>query len=85
MKGTKSLSLIEPASLLVRLRAGFGIGVKSDILALLLGMGGSMTTAKRMVDALNYSRMAIHTAVRGCERNEILVVDTVSIAVNGCM
>ena len=71
MKGT-SPSLIEPAALLLRLRAGLGIGVKSDVLALLLGMRGSITTEKLMVDALNYSRMAIHTAAREMARARLI-------------
>ncbi|MEE8350134.1 MAG: hypothetical protein V3R94_11210 [Acidobacteriota bacterium] len=71
-KGLTSPSLLEPAALLLRLRAGFGMGVKSDVLALLLGMRGSIATERLMVDALDYSRMAIHTAVRQMARARLI-------------
>ena len=64
LKGTKQPVLTEPATLLFRLRAGFGVGVKSDLLAFLLGMQGSIATVKRIVEALSYSRMAISTAAQ---------------------
>jgi len=62
LKGVTQPALTEPAALLFRLRAGFGVSIKSDVLGLLLGMGGSIATVKRMVDALSYSRMAIYKA-----------------------
>jgi hypothetical protein len=64
LKGTRHPVLGEPASVLLRLRAGFGVGVKSDLFAVLLGMGRSTVTVRMMVDALGYSRAAITVAAR---------------------
>ena len=57
-------SLRHPSALLLRLRAGFGVGAKSDVLALLLGTGGSAggrraggtgLTARQMARELAYA------------------------------
>lgn len=64
LKGAEQPALSEPAALLLRLRAGFGVGVKSDLLAVLLGMHGSTATVKQMVEALGYSKMAITVAAQ---------------------
>lgn len=64
LKGTRHPALGEPPAVLLRLRAGLGVGVKSDLLAVLLGMRGSAVTVRRMVDALGYSKMAITVAAR---------------------
>ncbi len=72
LKGITQPALTEPAALLFRLRAGFGVSIKSDVLGLLLGMGGSIATVKRMVDALSYSRMAISKAAREMARARLV-------------
>ena len=72
LKGITQPALTEPAALLFRLRAGFGVSIKSDVLGLLLGMGGSIATVKRMVDALSYSRMAIYKAAREMARARLV-------------
>jgi hypothetical protein len=64
LKGTPHPALSEPAAVLLRLRAGFGVGVKSDLLAVLLGMGRSTVTVRRLVEALGYSKAAITVAAR---------------------
>ncbi len=72
LKGIEKPTLTEPAALLLRLRAGFGVSIRSDILALLLGMRGSIATVKQMADALSYSRMAIYKAAQEMARSRLI-------------
>ncbi len=50
-KGAGELRLLEPATLLLRLRAGFGVGAKADTLAFLIGTGSSGTEGARAATA----------------------------------
>lgn len=73
LKGSSKPALIAPAALLLRLRAAFGVNVKSDLLTLLLGATGSVMVVKRMAEALNYSVMAISAAAREMADAGILI------------
>jgi len=72
LKGARHAALGAPAAVLLRLRAGFGVGVKSDLLAVLLGMHGSTVTVRGIVDALGYSKAAITVAAREMARARLI-------------
>lgn len=67
-KGPKRLQLIDPATLMLRLRAGFGVGAKADLMAFLLGasaarrQGELWTTAHVISEATCYSRASVARA-----------------------
>ncbi len=71
-KGLDSPAFGENATLLVRLRRGFGVGVKSDILGLLLGLNGSKATVREMRLALLYSKMSISQSAQEMARAKII-------------
>lgn len=54
--------LILPPALMLRLRAGFGVGVKADLLALLLAMGGTDAPVRRLSQASGYTPAAVRRA-----------------------
>jgi hypothetical protein len=62
-KGPDEPSLAESAALLLRLRAGFGVGAKADTLAFLLGTEGAWASTKVIAFATGYSSVAIRSAV----------------------
>ncbi len=68
-KGPKDLQLLHPATLLLRLRAGFGVGAKADVLAFLIGAASAQrereiwATVSVMASAVGYSRPSIARAV----------------------
>lgn len=62
-KGPRELALTHPSTLWLRLRAGFGVGAKSDALAFLLGLGGARATVKEISTATGYSDVSIRRAV----------------------
>ncbi|HET7231605.1 MAG TPA: hypothetical protein VFJ16_16465 [Longimicrobium sp.] len=51
-------------ALMLRLRAAFGVGVKADVLAVLIAMGGADATVRALVHATGYTAAAIRRAVR---------------------
>jgi len=55
--------LIEPATLLLRLRSGFGVGVKADVLAFLIGVRGSFVTVRDVARAVGYTTRAVRQAL----------------------
>ena len=63
-KGVEHLALYEPPALILRLRAGFGIGAKADLLAFLLGLAGERASAKEAAAALAYTEVAVRTAAQ---------------------
>lgn len=63
-KGTERLALRVPAALVLRLRAGFGVGAKADLLALLLGLPEQRVTIRDAAEALRYSEVALRTAAQ---------------------
>lgn len=56
------LRLTEGPSLVLRLRAGFGVNAKADLLAILLGLDGTAVNLKMLVEASGYSERMIRTA-----------------------
>lgn len=62
-KGADQPVLTEPAALLLRLRAGFGVSAKADLLAVLLGLDGRPATVKALAEATGYSTVAVRAAL----------------------
>lgn len=54
--------LTEPATLLLRLRLGFGVGAKADVLGFLLGNGGEWATVREIATATAYTVAAVRRA-----------------------
>ena len=63
-KGAERLALYEAPALIFRLRAGFGVGAKADLLAFLLGLGGERASTKEAAEALAYTEVAVRTAAQ---------------------
>ncbi|HYH79913.1 MAG TPA: hypothetical protein VEX86_08945 [Longimicrobium sp.] len=63
-------------SLMLRLRAAFSVGVKADVLAVLVAMGGADATVRGLVQATGYTPAAVRRAVQ--EMHAALVVRTTS-------
>ncbi len=53
----------EPAALALRLRLGFGVGIKPDVLAFLLGAHGTRQTVPAIAAATHYYQRAVRRAV----------------------
>lgn len=62
MKPIGELRLIEAPALTLRLRAGFGVNAKADLLSLLIGLGGAAADLKLIAAATAYTERAIRTA-----------------------
>lgn len=63
-KGPEVPRLDHPATLMVKLRAGFGVGVKADLLAYLLCLRGQPRAATEIADAIGYTDKTVRIAVR---------------------
>ncbi len=63
-KGTETVRLHDPAALMLRLRAGCGVGVKADLLTLLLGKAGRWVTVREASEWLGYTDAAVRLAGR---------------------
>lgn len=63
LKTIEPIRLLEGPSLTLRLRAGFGVNAKADILSLLLGFGGAAADLRVMVAASGYTERALRNAV----------------------
>jgi hypothetical protein len=61
-KGPDAPTLSHPSTLMLRLRAGFGVGVKTDLLTYLLGRGSQSVTIKDAQTATWYTAPALRTA-----------------------
>ncbi|MGH7502504.1 MAG: hypothetical protein ACREL7_12195 [Longimicrobiales bacterium] len=55
-------TLVEGPALTLRLRAGFGVNAKADLLSVLLGFAGEAADLKVIVVATGYTERAIRTA-----------------------
>jgi biotin operon repressor len=55
--------LTEPATLLVRLRLAFGVGLKADVIGLLLAERDQWVTVREIALALGYSQVSVRSAV----------------------
>ncbi len=56
-------TLAESPALLLRLRLGFGVGIKADVLGLLLGRAGDRLTVREIAAATGYYERAVRRAV----------------------
>jgi hypothetical protein len=54
-------------ALMLRLRAGFGVGVKADLLAILLSMGGTDATVRSLSIASGYTPASVRRAAQEME------------------
>lgn len=61
-KSDMNLDFVEAAALMVRLRRGLGVNVRTDVLAYLLGQRGKWVTVRVMAHALHYTEVAIRRA-----------------------
>lgn len=61
-KNIGDLRLIEGPTLMLRLRAGIGVGAKADLLTFLLGLQGAAAELKTITLATGYSDRAMRTA-----------------------
>jgi hypothetical protein len=52
-----------PASLVLRLRMGMGVGIKADVLAFLIGSAGARRTIREITEATLYHRRAVQRSV----------------------
>jgi hypothetical protein len=63
-KGAERPALYEPPALVLRLRSGFGVGTKADLLAFLLGLGGDRASTREAAEALAYTEVAVRAAAQ---------------------
>jgi hypothetical protein len=63
-KGPSELSLLAPSTLLLRLRAAFGVSAKPDVFAFLLTQDGAAATPKDMARAVGYAEKNVRMAAR---------------------
>jgi hypothetical protein len=63
-KGPKELRLEGPATLLLRLRAGFGVSAKPDVLAFVVAMDGVALPSKEIARAVSYADTNVRQAAR---------------------
>jgi hypothetical protein len=63
-KGPEKVQLSSPAALMLRLRSGFGVGVKADLLTYLLTIQGAPQTAMDIAAATGYTDKTIRVAAR---------------------
>lgn len=61
-------TLTNPPALMLRLRAGFGVGIKSDLLAVLLGFRGRRVPVRTLVQATGYTEPPLRDAARDMVR-----------------
>lgn len=64
--------LVEGSTLLVRLRMGLGVNAKADLLALLIGNGGSAFSASAIARELAYDETTIKRAARDMARSGLV-------------
>ena len=62
-KGADSPRLGAPSALVLRLRAGFGVSAKADVLAYLLGIGERPAGTQETAEATKYSRATVGNAL----------------------
>lgn len=67
-KDVGPLRLLEGPALMLRLRAGIGVGAKADLLTVLLGLRGAATELKTIALATGYSDRAMRTAAEEMAR-----------------
>lgn len=67
-KGPSQPDLKAPPSLLLRLRAGFGVSAKADVLAYLLGIDERSASTQEATGATGYSRATVRNALGDLSR-----------------
>jgi hypothetical protein len=68
--GASNLSV--PLALMLRLRAGFGVSAKADVLAYLLGVDERRESTREAAEATGYSRDTVRGALQDLERAEFI-------------
>ena len=68
LKGAEQPRLHPPPALVLRLRAGFGVTAKADVLAYLLGAHEYAATTQETADATAYARVTVRGALIDMER-----------------
>jgi len=63
-KGRDGLDLVEAPTLMLRLRAGFGVGAKADLLTFLIGNGGVFASVREAAQAVSYTDAAVRNAAQ---------------------
>jgi hypothetical protein len=63
-KGPASLKLVGAEALLLKLRAGFGVGAKPDVLCYLLALDGEGASSKEIARAVGYAEKNVRLAAR---------------------
>jgi hypothetical protein len=71
-KGHGELRLGEEPALMLKLRAGFGVGVKADVLSILIGLGGSPLTVRTLAAASSYTLVAVRAAAQEMVQAKII-------------
>ncbi|MFQ6047629.1 MAG: hypothetical protein ACE5PT_14930 [Gemmatimonadales bacterium] len=66
------VQLIEAPTVLLRLRSGFGVGVKADILAFLIGVGGAFVPVRDLARAVGYTTRAVRRATDDLGRARLI-------------
>jgi hypothetical protein len=66
-------TLTEPPTLLLRLRLGFGVGIKADVLTFLLGRAGARATIRQIATSTGYYERAVRRAVEEMAAARLLV------------
>lgn len=64
VKSARAPRLSAPPALMLRLRAGFGVSAKADVLAFLIGMDGNRTTVQEIERGTGYSGVTVRDAAR---------------------
>ncbi|GMQ82878.1 MAG: MarR family transcriptional regulator [Rhodothermia bacterium] len=64
LKGPSIPNLLHPGALMLRFRAGFGLGAKADLMTILVGQCGHPRTVKHLVEAAAYRETSVREALR---------------------
>ena len=67
-KGPAAPDIADASALILRLRAGFGVSAKPDVLAFLIGCSGRDATIRTITQATGYSEVAVRDAARHMAR-----------------
>jgi hypothetical protein len=59
---TATPRVVSPAALMLRLRLGFGVGIKADVIAALIGAAGASMTVQSIASATRYYTRAVRRA-----------------------
>jgi hypothetical protein len=63
-KGPRQPTLSSPSSLMIRMRAAFGVSAKPDVLTFLLGLRGSRAIISDISRAVGYTTTAVRSALK---------------------